>query len=479
MELDPIFMLVVLATIGIMVAGTGFGVAALCLTSTLGASAAIKMPALGGASIPPAPLVAIVLLLAVMLHSRLRHYALCSLRFPRPGFWVLSITIYSVLTAILLPRLFAGTIDVFSLTRTAGSVGVIREALAPRPGNLTQAGYMIVGLAAYVSVAAYAARDGAFGTMRILLATTTLLLVFVALDLFAYLRNMPELLAPIRNANYRMLDSGSIGGLKRIVGSFPEASAYSQVAIGFLGFCLMLWLEGLARPWSALLALLLAVTLVFSTSTTAYSSLLTMAILVYVATFSRLVRRTATDRHAAFAVVLPVGMMLLLVTLPLIPAVSATVYHLYDATVVGKLGTQSGVERMRWNSIAFKVFLDTGGLGAGTGSVRASSLPVAILASIGLPGLCLFAALAGSLIAVRRSATVEASIGRAAGWACLALGVAACFTAGTIDLGLYFSIFAALSATAGVVHRRAPNRPTAVAGIALSGSPGAATAGVC
>ena len=40
-----------------------------------------------------------------------------------------------------------------------------------------------------------------------------------------------------------MLNDGELGGLKRIVGSFSEAGAYSYAALGLYAFALALWLE--------------------------------------------------------------------------------------------------------------------------------------------------------------------------------------------------------------------------------------------
>ena len=123
--------------------------------------------------------------------------------------------------------------------------------------------------------------------------------------------------------------------------------------------------------------------------------------------------------------------------------------NLFDATLVTKLKSPSGIERMLWNEQALVAFLDTVGWGAGVGSVRASSFIVALAAAVGLPGVFLFGAFLFRLW--RAPATQiplkvpDAIVMRAAAMACFAQFIAAMVSAGGTDLGLYFSIMAGVA----------------------------------
>ena len=91
-------------------------------------------------------------------------------------------------------------------------------------------------------------------------------------------------------------------------------------------------------------------------------------------------------------------------------------------------------------------FLDTGGIGAGLGSVRASSWLVACLSSIGVLGtFCYLAFLTGVLRASARTGdrTRDAAIsGLKAG--CGAMFIAAMLAHPTPDLGIFFYAMAAM-----------------------------------
>ena len=62
---------------------------------------------------------------------------------------------------------------------------------------------------------------------------------------------------------------------------------------------------------------------------------------------------------------------------------SAYAQNLIDTMVLNKLSTASGIERSAWNEQALQNFFDTFGFGVGNGSVRASSFPIGVLASLG------------------------------------------------------------------------------------------------
>jgi hypothetical protein len=452
MALEPIGAVFLLAGLLIFFLRPGYGFYALAIANVFGAAAVAQLPALGGASLPPAPVILLFLAGAALLNPELRTAALTSLTVPKPGAWYLAVVTYGALTAVFLPRIFAGMTDVFSLARS-GPVGTtVNLPLAPQSGNITQSAYFIGDVVCFALIAGYARLGHSAALMRALWATAALCLFFAAADIATYVTHTAQILDPIRNANYRMLDDGAIGGIKRIVGSYPEASAYSYMALGLYAFTLNLWLAGLRPLVTGTLAGLLGLTLALSTSTTAYAALAAFTLLMLVDSLLDLRSGRATRQQFIYAAGVLFGLPLVILTaIVALPSVWDVVSNLLDATVVNKLDSQSGVERMRWNEYAIRSFFDTAGIGAGLGSVRASSFVVAILANMGLFGLVLYVGFLASIVwpSYRLTTTaLEGAIGRAAGSACFALVIAASISGGGVDLGLPFSIFAGLAAGA-------------------------------
>jgi hypothetical protein len=126
---------------------------------------------------------------------------------------------------------------------------------------------------------------------------------------------------------------------------------------------------------------------------------------------------------------------------------SAYVGDLLDTMVLNKLSTSSGVERSNWNSQAIQNFLDTFGFGAGNGSVRASSFPIAVIASLGIIGTITYGLFLVTIWSYQKSRAdnERVAVQTAARSACLAWLIAATASGSFIDLGLPFFAFAALA----------------------------------
>jgi hypothetical protein len=141
---------------------------------------------------------------------------------------------------------------------------------------------------------------------------------------------------------------------------------------------------------------------------------------------------------------------LLIMMLMLIPSVWDSIRSLAHVTLTTKLESQSGTERMRWNALAISAFIDTNGMGAGVGSIRASSFVVALLANVGVPGTILFliflVSLVRSVMRQKHSQGIDGAVGLAALLSCLAQVAAASISAGAVDLGPLFAITSGLAA---------------------------------
>jgi hypothetical protein len=421
----------------------------LCFSTLFGAAAALKLESVGGASIQPFHFMLMFIVAIVALRPMLLSVSLSSLQYPGPGFWLLIFTLYSTLTAAFLPRLFESATVVYSIARGNELHQIVSSALSPTSSNITQSVYMLGNLTCFAIVTGIARLGGMALFAKSLIVTAIACLVFAVADFVTYKTGTTELLSVIRNANYRMLNDGDIAGFKRIVGSFSEAGVFGYVTLALFAFVLALILEGYPQRYLTFLAGALFIALLLCTSTTAYVASAATFLVFLGICLTRILRRTASIRHLGFVGLCVAVIPFVVMTVLLLPSVAQSIGDLLSVVLTNKLETQSGEERMRWNAQALVSFLDTSGLGAGLGSIRASSFVVALLANVGIVGALLFAVFMISLIKshmMRRGASqIEKSVGLAAMVSSIAQLFAASISAGSIDLGPLFTLTTGLA----------------------------------
>jgi hypothetical protein len=446
--LEPIGLITILFGLACVAFGPAVGTPVFTCFTLLGAAAASILSAVGGASIQPAHLLLLFLFVDLILRPGLMRESLRALRLPQAGSWLLLTVAYGVATAIILPRLFAGATYVFTPARSdSGTVSVLTMPLAPGSANLTQSVYFIGDLICFLIIATHAARrDAARQITRTMMLCGILNLAFAGLDLATYYTNTAELLAFIRNSSYRMLDDVETAGLKRIVGSFTEAASFAYVTLGLLAFNLRLWSDGIVPRVTGPIALLSLVAILFATSSTGYVGLGVVLSLQAFAAVRRLLGRRAAPNTVALLALAPVLAAVCVAGIALEPTLRASVSDLIDTTLFNKLSSDSGIERGAWNRQALTAIADTHWLGAGIGSLRASSWLIAVPANIGAVGSALYGCF---LLAVflRRDPDDDPLVAalRAAGkHACIAQIAAASIAGAFIDLGLNFFLYAGI-----------------------------------
>jgi len=460
MSIELIGLITLVAGLLVIRSGPDFGIAVLMIATLLGAAAAIKLPALGGASILPAHALLPFYLLALIRQPGAISDAIRSLAFPGPGFWFAAFVIYGFISALILPRLFAGVIDVVAIDRDAGGIFVM--PLAPGSGNITQPVYLAGDLALYAAVVAHTVRNGLSPVVRAVFLAAAVNLCFGVLDLATYAAGMSSLLDFIRNANYAMLVEGEIEGFKRLVGSFPEASAFGAVTLMYFAFCFEVWLRGAGDIRAGVLALLSLAAVLACTSSSAYVGLGVYLSAALVRCAASLTIGNANARATFVAAIGPLLVLTILLTLMMLPNLWEPVSGLVDRTLINKLDTQSGIERSMWNEVGLRVFFDSSMLGVGVGSLRTSSFLVAILATTGLAGAFLMAAFfiaLGLQLLKTKEDGFAAAASAGAGGACFALFTTASLVAASVDMGLSFFIAAGLISGAACRSAAASSRP--------------------
>ena len=413
------------------------------------AADAADMPALGGASITPAKLFMLFLVLRAV-SMRGGFGALCAELSPRRVlFLYFLLLLWAVPSAVLLPRLFQDSVQVFSLERSVIDSGLV--PLKPSSGNITQTVNALGSLATAVLVSALARRPGGYeAVLKALMILTGMNIGFALLDLVTAATHTGFLLDVIHTGAYAFLTDDESAGLKRISGSFAEASAFATFSLDLLAVNLTLFVLRVRPGLTGFYSLALVALLLLSTSSTAYAGLAVFALgFAAYAAWSLLVRDNA--RALKILVLLGLaGTFFVCATVVLAPGFAAAAWNVIDVSVLQKSQSDSALERGSFNIQAGKLFVETDGLGVGLGATRTSNYIYLLLSNLGAIGIALFAIFVLALAFMRPRddlATAERRIVAAARVGALGALVPATLIATIFDLGPLFYVLVGITAS--------------------------------
>ena len=443
-----LFGLLALAAGGFLaVFGSALSLLCLVLLATLfGGSAAITLST--GSSIQPASLLVVILAGRCAIGGGATRFALVAAAKANAPLAVF--TAYGVLTAPLLPFIFAGAIDVTPLRPIVTHDPFAVFPLAFSSQNLTTAGYLLTtfmgAIGAFVAVQYRGAAD------RVVTVATTIAIAHAMLGFAGLVAAHTPLQAVFdffRNGSYNQLDQ-EIGGIVRMNGIFAEASNYAAFAVGYFVLMVELWLRDVRPRWTGLGAALLGLALVVATSSSGYIALggyaVILGIRLAVAPGSIPARKVVE-----MAAICACGLIIVAALALARPAVLATIETVYRKMIVEKSASTSGMVRLMWAKQGFEAFFASGGLGVGAGSFRSSSLPTAILGSMGIVGLATYLLQSLRVTApFRRSTyylcdTIEGNLSAAFSWAFVAQSIPQIVGAPSPDPGLSWGLIAGLA----------------------------------
>ncbi|MGI3170894.1 hypothetical protein ACRARG_17215 [Pseudooceanicola sp. C21-150M6] len=420
----PIAFLVFFA---ILYVGPVRGVVLFFATMPFNSSAAFNLSGLGTVSLTDFGIVA--LFLALLLHGFTLSQIFSTLKPGQPGFSLLILVIVIAIGAVFLPRINAGNTEVFVLARRGDQGAIFLAPLTPVGGNIAQVIRMILSGGAFVALAAAFRRyPDANMVLKGMTAATLIHLLFSIADLLSpYIGGNP--FAFLRTGLVMILDSQVLLGVRRLIAGFPEPSAFSYYTVGLYGFWLRYWFGATKSPASTIFALLMGLLLIRSTSSAAYVALTAFTFLFLAWQLRTVAKsRRSVMLYSVMTLAIPAmfGAMVLLYSL--VPAVS----EMLDRIVFTKLNSHSGEERMSWNTQALTNMVETSGLGAGIGSVRASSWIFVCLGSLGLLGTGIYLWFIGKVLLARppsaMKATRTAEVVAALQAGCVAILIQACLT---------------------------------------------------
>lgn len=417
------------------------------IATLFGGTAAAYVLGLGAATITPAVLALVFLAWHVGRREALGGF-FQPMSFLTPGFWLLMLTVWGVIAALALPRLFEGQFLVYSHDRLTDSGNALRY-LRPVSMNLTQAMYACLGLVTFVMMLVTVRREGGMHRFaRAVLWVAGLNVVAAAVDLAEHHLGLFPVLSYLKNANYAML-GGEVAGLKRIAGTFPETSVFAMYTLALLAFTHTLWMYGIYKTWARALTAANLTFLMLSTAGTAYVGLAICLAVALAMSAWRFLHLGRLGPYKLYVWVALGGVVLGLTVLLFVPGAWAAVADYFNIVVGSKLDSSSGRVRMGYNAQAFQTFIDTMGIGAGLGSVRASSFVLVVLSNVGWMGALFLALFLIPVLWGRWPLGVpqdDAVIAQAARRGVFATLVCAAVSAGVYDLGLLFYMFAAVAA---------------------------------
>ena len=356
----------------------------LMLATLFSGSAAITLPALGGSSIPPVQFALLFVFLRLLLPG---SGALPDIgRAFRANRWFAVFAAYGVASAIILPRLFAGQMEVAPM-RALTSGGLFATVpLEPTAQNITSASYLVGAMLVVMAVWSIMRRPGMAAALVGLLVAMTWFHATTGVAA-ALLRGTPvdAFFDFFRNSSYVQMDD-AVGGFVRIRGFLPEASTYAGIAFALFVATAELWYRSVRLRSTGPAALIMGLVLIFSTSSTAYFALGIYGLFFVLRT---LALPGISDIGKARSAV--VALMLAGFVAAIIYVVSPEIIHSLNDVVkrmtVEKSTSDSSLQRMFWAMQGWDAFRHSWGLGIGAGSFRSSSLVLAILGSMGVIGV--------------------------------------------------------------------------------------------
>jgi hypothetical protein len=445
MSIAPIGLLTIMIGVICLQLGYRATVTTLIVATLFGSAAAILI---GSANIPPAHLLLAFVATATLSRRFEMSGAIGAMSFPKPGFWLMCLVIYGVATGILMPRLLAGSTPIIPLGTSEYADTGSTVPLGPVSSNFTQGVYLVADFVCFAMIVAIASTRAGFATITsALVAYAAGNVLFALLDLGTYTTGTQWTLEFMRNAQYTLHIDEEVGGLKRIVGSFTEASAFAHSTLGALGFTGTLWLCGYRPALTGTLALASLFLVVLSTSSTGLAGTPPVLLILYATALMRRGFHPSRPYTSAAVLCAPLLVIAVVLAAQLDSEASEPIRRYIDDLIFSKSASSSGIERSAWNTFGLQNFFDSYGLGVGLGTVRTSSFAVALLSNVGIPGTIFYLLFAGSAFGRLRGTPRSswADVRLAARNACLGLIIADTFAGTTVEQGLLFYVLAGLA----------------------------------
>jgi hypothetical protein len=334
---------------------------------------------LGGTGLPPW-----IFALAICLPLKVLTGTLNTKKIPglnRGAYYTLLLFVgYAIFSSFVFPFLFHGI-------PVSNARNGLNFPLAWTQSNFSQSSFLLCSLVVFL-LALHSTREQMRNAVKWYVRSCICIAFFSMYQLANAVLHIPYPSAILyTNPTHVIYDAYKIAGLWRLNSTLNEASE-AAFYMG-PGLALLSWELVTHRIRRQTLAsfLLVLVAIVLTVSTTGYAILGTIAIggIFFAA------RRTFGKRGVApLKLVLLVGLVTTIVPLLMLTNFGPTVGKVFNSVFINKVDSDSYRERSLWNDLAMQSAKDSYYMGAGWGSVRASSFLCALLGAVGIPGTLLF-----------------------------------------------------------------------------------------
>lgn len=362
-------------------------------TMPFGSFAAIPPGLTAGLTLTPTPIVACLLFARTFMDGKAARFAFAALCAPR-GLLVLTLFwVVAVAVTLLMPRVFADSIMVTPMKMTAY---FHVESLAPTKQNISQIAYLTISVFTVITFARLMLqRKYQQIALKGLCLGGAITVATGLIDQLSHFLPLEPLLAPFRTATYALMtDVKLAGGVRRVVGLMPEASAYGALCVQLL---IMLYFVRHAivdtyvrNKLVPIIGGLLLVFVWLSTSSSAYVALVVFGVFVLLEWLWRgKTARKGTRKGRELELEFWLAFILAGAAFTLYiaqPQLFEPAFKLFDEMVFKKTHTSSFEERSFWNQTSWNALLATYGLGVGMGGTRASNEVIAVLSNTGFMG---------------------------------------------------------------------------------------------
>jgi hypothetical protein len=296
------------------------------------------------------------------------------------------VTVWAVLSSIIMPRVFEGQIYVWPQKMEPPFV---ITALAPTAGNLNQDIYLVIDCSLLVLTSMFLTKPSVQlkSLINVYLFSAYLAAAIALWQLGNKLAGIPypnDLF--YSNPGWAILTQQQVGVVPRINGSFSEPSSLAGYMAGIVCSCGWALLQGHRHTGLRLILIVGLVTMALSTSTTGFGVLAIVSCGIPIYAVARGdARLTGSVLNIGLPLVL-VGGMIVFAASVIQPTIISNLQEVVDATL-SKQESTSYQERTSADADSMTAFEDSFGLGTGWGSNRSSSLIPGLLATVGLPGV--------------------------------------------------------------------------------------------
>ncbi|MGB3242941.1 MAG: hypothetical protein WBB25_00285 [Sulfitobacter sp.] len=466
----PIALLICAA---ILYVGPVRGTVFLFMTMPFGISAAVNLRGLGSITLTDAAVTA--LWLSMFLHRFRLASVFGTFKPGQPGLPLLLLMLVVTFGAFFLPRINAGVTEVFIIARRDGAAEILLAPLGPVGSNIGQLFRLTMSASIFVVMATVFRRSGNSDTVfRALLWATIIHILLSLADLSSTVVGQDPL-AFLRTGFVNVLDNQYLSGIRRLIGAFAEPSSFAYYTMGLFGFWLNYWFGARNSRVAAFMLLATILLLVRSTSSAAWLGMAAFGLLFLIWQVRTIARnQRAAVLYLCMTAAVPAVLGAAMLAYTFIPAIP----ELLDRLLFTKLSSSSGVERMSWNTQALRNFFETGGMGAGLGSVRGSGWLFVVMGSLGVVGTGLYLWFLGAVLFMRPANSAPPSHGILVAGSlqagCAAILLQACLTKSYPNLETEFFAMAGLAV--GLMRHLAlsnsavPGRHDPLSGLPLRGA---------